>query len=274
MTGNGKSVENRIINVFANDDPYSVEVRKLLRRKLQQSGFIVPKQFSRESELIVSVGGDGAFLRTLHKYDFPPIPFLGINTGHLGFFQEIHPDELDEFVFLYKQGRYNIQNLKTVKAVIEDNGNKYDYCGLNEITIKADSSSTVHLNISIGSSFIERFSGDGILVCTPAGSTAYNYSLGGSIVDPGLSILQITPIAPINTTAYRSFTSSVVLPEELSVTIHPESKKGNGFLIVVDGMEHKHGNIKAITLGFSDTEVRLMRFEHYDFWTKVKTKFL
>lgn len=267
-------MNTRKINIFANSDSYSQEVRKLLRRKLQRSGFSVPKQYDPEAELIVSIGGDGAFLGTLHKYDFPHIPFLGINTGHLGFFQEIHPDELDEFVFLYKQNRYNIQNLKTLKAIITDGEEEYKYKGLNEITIKACTSITVHLNISIGDSFIERFSGDGILVCTPAGSTAYNYSLGGSIVDPGLSILQITPIAPMNTTAYRSFTSSVVLPEELSVTIHPEQREEKGFLIVVDGMEHKHKNIDKMVLGFSKTEVRLMRFENYDFWTKVKTKFL
>ncbi len=267
-------MDSRIINIFANEDSYSQDIRKLLRRKLQQSGFTVPKQFTPDAELIVSIGGDGALLGNLHKFGFPPTPFLGINTGHLGFFQEIHPDELDEFIFMYKQGRYNIQNLKTVQATVEEKDKRYEYMGLNEITIKGDRSATVHLNISIGNSFIERFSGDGILVCTPAGSTAYNYSLGGSIVDPRLSILQITPIAPMNTTAYRSFTSSVVLPKELNVTIHPEHREGNGFMIVADGMEHKHSNIREITLGFSQTEVKLMRFEHYDFWTKVKTKFL
>ncbi|HZK02728.1 MAG TPA: NAD(+)/NADH kinase [Anaerovoracaceae bacterium] len=264
----------RKVNIFANSDDYSQEVRKLLRRKLQRSGFTVPKEFDPESELIVSIGGDGALLGTLHKYDFPDIPILGINTGHLGFFQEIHPDELDEFVFLYKQSRYNIQRLKTVKAIVYDEDKQFEYKGLNEIVIKADSSISVHLNISIGDSFIERFSGDGILVCTPAGSTAYNYSLGGSIVDPRLSILQITPIAPMNTTAYRSFTSSVVLPENLSVTVHPESREGSGFLIVTDGMEFSHSNISKMVFGFSKTEVSFMRFENYDFWTKVKTKFL
>ncbi len=262
------------INVFVNDDDYSKEVGKLLRRKLQLSGFAVPKAFDPESELIVSIGGDGAFLSTLHKYDFPKIPFLGINTGHLGFFQEIHPDDLDAFIFLYKQGKYNIQNLKTVKATVSDGEKEYEYKSLNEIVIKADASLTVHLNISIGESFIERFSGDGILVCTPAGSTAYNYSLGGSIVDPRLSILQITPIAPMNTTAYRSFTSSVVLPEGLNVTIHPEQSADRGFLIVSDGVEHRHKTITKAVFDFSKTEVRLMRFENYDFWTKVKTKFL
>ncbi|NLT47827.1 MAG: NAD(+)/NADH kinase, partial [Clostridiales bacterium] len=146
-------MDNRIINIFANDDSYSQDIRKLLRRKLQQSGFTVPKQFTPDAELIVSIGGDGALLRNLHKYGFPPIPFLGINTGHLGFFQEIHPDELDEFIFMYKQGRYNIQNLKTVQATVEEKEKQYEYQGLNEIIIKGDRSATVHLNISIGNSF-------------------------------------------------------------------------------------------------------------------------
>jgi NAD+ kinase len=264
----------RKINIFANDDAYSQEIRELLQRKLQQSGFTVPGKFATDAELIISIGGDGAFLRTLHKYEFPSIPFLGVNTGHLGFFQEIHPDELDEFIFLYKQRRYNIQNLKTVKATVKQGENRYEYQGLNEIVIKGDHATTIHLNISIGNSFIERFSGDGILVCTPAGSTAYNYSLGDSIVDPRLTILQITPIAPMNTTAYRSFTSSVVLPKELAVTVHPEAREESGFMIIADGMEHRHSSIDEVTFGFSQTEVKLMRFEHYDFWTKVKTKFL
>jgi NAD+ kinase len=268
-------MDGRLINIFANEDDYSEKTRRLLRRKLQQSGFLVPKTFSSDAELIVSIGGDGAFLKTLHKYNFPEIPFLGINTGHLGFFQELHPDDLDSFVFWYKQGRYVIQELKTVKAAVSvKGGDVHEYLGLNEIIIKGVASRSIHLNISIGESFIERFSGDGILVSTPAGSTAYNYSLGGSIVDPRLTILQITPIAPMNTTAYRSFISSVVLPQELFVLIHPETNENQGLLIVADGMEHRHESIEEINLQFSDVVVKLMRFENYDFWTKVKTKFL
>ncbi len=268
-------MDARLINIFANEDDYSVKTRRLLRRKLQQSGFLVPKTFSPDAELIVSIGGDGAFLKTLHKYNFPEIPFLGINTGHLGFFQELHPDDLDSFVFWYKQGSYVIQELKTVKGAVSiKGGGTYEYLGLNEIIIKGDASRSIHLNISIGESFIERFSGDGILVSTPAGSTAYNYSLGGSIVDPRLDILQITPIAPMNTTAYRSFISSVVLPKELYVRIHPEIHESRELLIVADGMEHRHENIAEINLEFSNITVKLMRFENYDFWAKVKTKFL
>ena len=262
------------INVFANEDAYSKEIRNLLKEKLKKSGFSVPKEFDRQAELTVSIGGDGAFLRTLHEHQFPPMPFLGINTGHMGFFQELHPKDMDEFIFLYKQGRYAIQDLKTVKVVLKTKEGTFSYQGLNEIIVKGENSRAIHLNISIGSSFIERFSGDGIVVSTPAGSTAYNYSLGGSIVDTRLSILQITPIAPMNTTAYRSFTSSVVLPKELFVRIHPEQQKHDGIMIVSDGFENRHVGVVELTFAFSDTIVKLMRLENYDFWNKVKTKFL
>jgi NAD+ kinase len=264
----------RIINVFANDTVLSKDTKRLLKRKLEKSDFVVPREFDPNAELIICIGGDGSFLQTLHKYHFPEIPFIGINTGHLGFFQELHPDGLDEFIFKYKHEKYEIQHLKTVKAVATDGAERHIYNGLNEIIFKGERSRTIHLNLSIGESFIERFSGDGLLVSTPAGSTAYNYSLGGSIVDPRLNLLQVTPIAPMNTTAYRSFTSSIILPPDLSIRIYPEYSRDEEILIVTDGMEYKHSGIEEIYIEFSESIVKLLRFENYDFWSKVKSKFL
>ena len=167
-----------------------------------------------------------------------------------------------------------MQHLKTVNASVTVDHEQIVYKGLNEILIKGEMSRTIHLNLSIGDSFIERFSGDGILVATPAGSTAYNYSLGGSIVDPRLSLLQVTPIAPMNTTAYRSFTSSIIVPPDKSIRINPESSGNQGLLIVSDGLEYLHEGVEEICMEFSDTIVKLLRFENYDFWSKVKSKFL
>lgn len=266
--------EKRIINIFANNYALSKETRRILKQKMERSGFIVPRQFDPKAELIVCVGGDGSFLKTLHKYQFPDIPFIGVNTGHLGFFQELHPDQLDEFIFKYKNQSYEVQSLKTVRAEIEVGGTSFTHLALNEIIIKGERSQSVHLNLSIDDSFIERFSGDGVLIATPAGSTAYNYALGGSIVDPRLKLLQITPIGPMNTTAYRSFTSSVILPPDLFVTIFPEHSEERGVVIVADGMEYRYGTIDQVKVDFAENIVKLLRFDNYDFWTKVKSKFL
>jgi len=268
-------MKKRIITVFTNNTKASNDTVTLLSSKLEESGFYVSYEFSKDSELIMCIGGDGAFLSAVHRCGFPAIPFVGINTGHLGFFQEISPSKIDSFLENYKQGKYHIQHLKTVKAEITtSDGKTSSLVGLNEITIKRSGLQTIHLNISIGGSFIERFSGDGILVATPAGSTAYNYSLGGAIVDPRLTLLQVTPIAPINTTAYRSFTSSLLLPSDLSLGIEPESKQDYAIDINADGVEHKYNNISLINIYFAETIINLIRFESYDFWNKVKTKFL
>ena len=264
----------RKISIYRNDTDVSKRTEKVFKDKLESAGFDVTDGFTNEEELIVCIGGDGAFLEAVHKYDFPSTPFIGINTGHLGFFQEISPKQMDDFIFNYQQKRYSIQTLTTVKCVAEVGDTRETKMGLNEIVIRSANSQSIHLNISIGGSFIERFSGDGILVATPAGSTAYNYSLGGSIVDPRIKLLQVTPIAPMNTTAYRSFTSSILLPCDLAIEIVPEMENCEGVLIAVDGSEKRYENFKRISVAFAGKTVNLMRFESYDFWSKVKSKFL
>jgi NAD+ kinase len=264
----------RKICIFRNGTQISINTQILLKTKLENNGFMVLTDFADDAELIVCIGGDGAFLQTVHELNFPHIPIIGINTGHLGFFQEIQPNQLDDFIFYYKQGKYSIQLLSTVKATATINGKQIIHRGLNEIIIRGNMSYSIHLNISIGGSFIERFSGDGILVATPAGSTAYNYSLGGSIVDPRLNLLQLTPIAPMNTTAYRSFTSSILLPTNSLLEIEPEYTKNHGVQILVDGIQYNYEDLDYISIGLSKKEVKLLRFETYDFWSKVKSKFL
>ena len=267
-------MKKRIITVFTNDTEISKKTAAPLCAKLSENGFTIYDEFSEETELIMCVGGDGAFLTAVRRCNFPSVPFVGINTGHLGFFQEIFPGEIDTFIENYKNGKYHVQRLTTVKAELTLDNGTAEHIGLNEVIIKGSGSYPIHLDISIGGGFIERFSGDGILVATPAGSTAYNYSLGGSIVDPRLKLLQVTPIAPMNTTAYRSFTSSILLPSDLSLVVSPECTGIHDAVISADGVEYEYEKINLINISFADTVINLIRFESYDFWSKVKNKFL
>ncbi|WP_129599658.1 NAD(+)/NADH kinase [Anaerophilus nitritogenes] len=266
--------KTRIINIVSNDKPISQETSRVLKQKLEKNGFFVPQEFDQKADLIICVGGDGSFIRTIHQNNFPDIPVIGVNTGHLGFFQELSPYQLDEFIFRYEKGDYITQELTPVEALVCTKKHCVEIIGINEITIKGDKSRTIHLNISLDDSFLEKFSGDGVLVATPTGSTAYNYSLGGSIVDPRLSLLQITPISPISTTAYRSFTSSIIVPKDSTIKVYPEYTFENSILIVTDGMEHKYYEIEEIHLRMSEMKAKILRLKDYDFWTKVKEKFL
>jgi NAD+ kinase len=251
-------------------------VGKQLRQKFETAGYAVVDGFDPAAELIVCIGGDGALLGVLAEYDFPATPIAGINTGHLGFFQDVSSRKLDEFVFNYSHRNFSEQIYNTVYADVntEKDTRIERLKGLNEIVIRGDKSHSAHLNIFIGDSFIEQFCGDGVVVSTPAGSTAYNYSLGGSIVDPRLDLLQLTPIAPINSTAYRSFTSGILLPPDKTIGIFPEYLKSDEILVTADGDEHAYHRLNSISLGFGEETVTILRFREYDFWNTVKQKLL
>ncbi|GAB6086981.1 NAD(+)/NADH kinase [Alkaliphilus crotonatoxidans] len=265
---------NKIINIVYNDSKFSIDTFNQLKSALLKLDYIVPDSFDYTADLTICIGGDGSFLRAIHQYNFTDIPILGINTGHLGFFTEINPDEIDHFLESYSRGDYFIEEINPVEAVICTRSNCINALGLNEIVIKGDKSRTVHLDISVNDNLIQRFSGDGILVANSTGSTAYNYSVGGSIVDPSLSVLQVTPLAPINTTAYRSFTSSIILPPDAIIKVNPEYHYEDSIVIVSDGMEYRYQSITEIALKLSEVKVRMLRLKDFEFWSKAKDKFL
>ncbi|MCQ2550582.1 MAG: NAD(+)/NADH kinase [Clostridia bacterium] len=265
----------RKVLIFTNSSEVSEETKNCLVSKLNKSGFEITDVLDEKVELAFCIGGDGTLLSFLNTYDMPQVPIIGINTGSLGFFQEILPEDIDYFLDNYQRGKYSVQTLHTVKASINTSHGEVIQYGLNEIAIKSGNTFPLHLDLSIGGSPIERFSGDGLLVCTPAGSTAYNYSLGGSIVDPRIKMLQVTPIAPLNTTAYRSFTSSILLPYDLRLGIKPNyNKQDTKIEILHDGFSTVYEDIEGINIFFSDKSVHLIRLNNYDFWSKVKSKFL
>lgn len=268
-------MQNKIITLHTNDTEESLKTKAMLSRKLIASGFEVSEKLSEDSALIVCIGGDGTFLEAIHKYNFPNTPFIGINTGHLGFYQELRPDQLADFILNFQNNTYEVLNLSTVEALITRKNKKTEQITcLNEIVVRGQLSRPIHLDISIGNNFIQKFSGDGILVATPSGSTAYNYSLGGSIVDPRIQLMQLTPIAPMNTTSYRSFTSSLMLPDYISLEVVPTGNFNQPIRISADNLALYFDDIEKIEIGFSDKVIKILAIDEYDFWGKVKNKFL
>ncbi|RKD31465.1 NAD(+)/NADH kinase [Thermohalobacter berrensis] len=266
--------ENNTVNIIHNNSDISKKTVALLEKKLTDNGFVVSEQYDYSAWLNICVGGDGAFLQAVHKHNFPDIPFVGINTGHLGFFQEVSPHEIDTFIKKLKSKDYKVEEISLVEGIICTRTSCIELIGVNEIVIKGIESKTIHLDISINDSFLQRLSGDGVIISTPIGSTAYNYSAGGSIVYPYIKALQITPLAPINSSVYRSLNSSVIVPRNMTIKINPEYRFENSILIVVDGKQHKYDNIVEINLKLSDMTINMLTLKDKNFWTKLKDKFL
>lgn len=266
--------KNKKINVIYNKDSESCNTAYLLKNMLTERGYTVPEKYDYDAILNICVGGDGAFLRTVHNYGFPEIPFVGVNTGHLGFFQEISPENLNEFIDKLDNQDFTIDSLYLVEALVCTRTSCIDLIGVNEIVIKGIESRTIHLNISINNTYLERFSGDGVIISTPMGSTAYNFSAGGSIVYPTLGVLQLTPLAPINSKVYRSLTTSAIVPRNMTIKLCPEYRDENSILIVVDGIQHSYENIVEINLKISNMKLQLLNLGRHNFWSNVRDKFL
>lgn len=264
----------KIINIISNKNLKSKKTSAKLKEKLSREGFILPPKYDKNAALNICVGGDGAFLRAVHRNKFPTIPFIGINTGHLGFFQEIAPMEVEDFISKYINNEYTVEEIYLVDAEISTKKKKYYLTAINEIVIKGTRSKVIHLNLYIDGNHLERFSGDGIIISTPVGSTAYNLSAGGSVMHPSLKALQITPLAPINSKAYRSLTQSAVIPGDLIIKIKPEYYYANSTLLLNDGMEFKYSNIKNIDLKVSDRKIYKLNFDKDVYWNNLKSKFL
>ncbi len=262
-------------NIFirTNDEESSIKTKSQLEEILNENGFNIMPEFLNDADLVITIGGDGTFLRTFKAINFANVPVLGINTGHLGFYTEFIPSELNKVVDACKSENFTIQTFNAIQTLVETNvgTNELDPA-LNDVLVKHLSSSLLHLDLYIGDSFIESFSGDGLLVSSSSGSTAYNYALGGSIIDPRLNLLQITPMAPINNSVYRSFSSSLLAPSNEKIIITPQDT--SDAIISVDGRNNSFKGIKKITISISNKEVKIVRLSGFDFWNKVKSKFL
>ena len=274
-------MHERIISIIDYGRGESDRIAQALTGKLRAADFSPVRDDVAGAELIVVIGGDGSFLRTLQRFNFPDVPYVGVNTGHLGFFQELDAKDLDEFVECYLHGRFRQQCYRTVCGSVEYADGSRTLQGLNEFLVRASDSRLAHFDIYIGENLVEKFHGDGVVISTPAGSTAYNYAIGGSIVDPRLELLQLTPLAPVNTTAYRSFTSGMVLPPGLPVRIFPDPDSadddngaGRETLVAIDGNESRFSGVQRIEVGLSEQSVTLLRFKNYEFWNTVKQKLL
>lgn len=262
------------ICVLSNSIPLSLETETLLKKKLKIHGFTWTSQLDSTTDLIICIGGDGSFLKTMHDLSFPTIPVVSINTGHLGFFSEIKPDQIDFLLERLRSCEYILEDMNPLKAEIHSEKGSYTLHGINEVVVKSNRCKPIHLKITVNGQLIQTFSGDGILVSTSTGSTAYSYSAGGSIVDPSLEVLQITPLAPINTNVYRCFTSSVIFPPSAHIYIMPEREPESYVLISADGIEQPLTWFKQISISLGCRPIRMLRLNQHDFWNKVITKFL
>jgi NAD+ kinase len=181
-----------------------------LQEEIEQAGASIVAT-GETPEMVLAVGGDGTMLgaaRIAHDWD---VPVLGFNLGTLGFLTEAEPEDLAEVVRRLVAGGYEIDERLTITASIEDNSG----VGVNDVVIeKIDSTRLVNLEVVIDGTEFATYRADGLIIATPTGSTAYSFSAGGPVVDPGVDALVLTPVA-----AHSLFDRPVVIPAESEILV-------------------------------------------------------
>lgn len=168
-------------------------------------------------DMLLSFGGDGTFLSAVHHHYSFGIPIIGVNLGSIGFLTEIHPDQFSDALDRILAGNYVIENRIQLEVIVKnrDGEEKGRGFSLNDVVIARGY--LLHLltvDMLIDGDYVERLSGDGVILSTPTGSTAYSLAAGGPIVMPNLDVFLVTPICP-HTLHNRSY----VVSEESVVEI-------------------------------------------------------
>lgn len=266
-------MERRInkIKLFINDNEKSILVAKDLELELKKYNFeIVNKNY----DLAISVGGDGSFLRMVKETKFNNnIYYIGVNSGTLGFLQEINIKDTIDFVKRLNSNKYKIEELSIQETKVITEDHIYRYNTLNEIVIRNKQFNTLKIPVYVDNELLENFTGDGLLISTSTGSTAYNMSFGGSIIYNTLKTLSITPIAPLNNKAYKSLLVPVIIPDNKTITL-PTINNYRNIFIMLDGLNKELDNVIKIETKISNKTIKCLRMNDYHFIKIINDKIL
>lgn len=251
------------MKIYINIDetnPKSIETKEKLI-KLTEKLNIETVNNIETSNIIVSIGGDGTFLETARLSHEKPI--IGINTGTLGYLTEVNPDNLKEALENLSNNNYHIEDRMMLEGeIIKSNGEVIKIPeSLNEIAISKNTFGVVRFDAIINEKLINSYTADGIIICTPTGSTAYNLSCGGPIVDPTAKIITLTPIAP-----HTIINRSIILSDDSIVKIKINELRDNtSSYVLYDGHPIEVLSDDIVKIKKSDKITKIIKLEERSF---------
>ena len=183
------------------------------------------------TDMVCVLGGDGTFLRTARAIGGSGVPALGVNLGRIGFLAKVEPEGLERALAQVASDDYATEDRFRISArLVRADGRTEDHACLNEVVVARGSRvRMIQLEVEVSGSHLATYVADGVVVATPTGSTAYSFSAGGSVLDPRLRNMVITPVA-----GYLSPLHSVVAGEDHEVRITLREAT-DGALVSVDG---------------------------------------
>lgn len=260
-------LEKRKAQVYVYKEFYRFLAEEL-HMDLRGAGVFEDEDFP-QVDMVLSLGGDGTFLKAASHVGYRNIPILGINTGRLGFLADVSPEEMEAaFDDLFNRN-YQVED----RSVLQVTGagmplKGYPY-GLNEIAVlKRDSSSMITIHTSINGAYLTTYQADGLVIATPTGSTAYSLSVGGPVIVPHSNTIAITPVAP-----HSLNVRPIVINDDWEITLDVESRSHN-FLVAIDGRSETCREGTRLTIRKADYYIKVVKRPNHIFFHTLRDKMM
>lgn len=250
------------------DGSYTGRLAELLRKNGAQSVTSGPNP-PADAEAVLVLGGDGTMLKASGDLLGRATPLLGINIGNLGYLAESDFDSIEPDIVRLIKGDYVVEDRMMLWGVINTSGvDSEDHC-LNDIVITGYGAlCLIKYEVIVNGSFLNGYSADGLIVSTPTGSTGYNLSAGGPIVEPGASTIVLTPICP-----HTLNTRSIVLRPEDEIVVRIPDTCRSGVAIQFDGRKPQMiENGDYVTIRRSEKVTRLIKLGKNSFLSTLHQK--
>lgn len=222
-----------------------------------------------EADMVLSIGGDGTFLKAASRVGARNIPILGINTGRLGFLADVSPEEMEDAFDDIYTGNYRTEDRSVLQVFCKEQELKGYPFGLNEIAIlKRDSSSMISIHTAINGAYLTTYQADGLVIATPTGSTAYSLSVGGPVIVPHSDTIAITPVAP-----HSLNVRPIVIKDDSEITLDVESRSHN-FLIAIDGRSETCREGSRLTIRKAGYKINVVKRNSHIFFNTLREKMM
>lgn len=222
------------------------------------------------SEIVVCLGGDGTFLKVARKVYIKELPMLGINLGNLGFLTEVDRNDIDFAIEQLFNNNYIIEERMMLEAAICRKGEAPVYdVALNDVVITRGAiSRIIHIKTYVNGVFVDSFPGDGLIVSSPTGSTAYSLSAGGPIVEPDTNLLLITPICP-----HILYSRSFVIKSDSVVRAVVDEDFHHDAMVTLDGQDgHLISGGDMVEIRKSPYSIKVVKMNSRNFFNVLRTK--
>lgn len=254
-----------------------IQIYKPFYDFINQNLFFEPKvdkvfsyfeEIENETSIVLSIGGDGTFLETVSFMKESKIPFIGINSGRLGFLASISKEEIDTLLEKLLNSDYSICRRSLLEIEIENKLIQKSFA-LNELTVyKKDNSSMINIEVKINGHYLNTYWADGLIISTPTGSTAYSLSAGGPIIMPEAHNFVITPIAPHTLTVRPIIVADT---DEIDILV---KGRGEQFIAAVDSNVYFIDYQTKIKIKKAKFEINTIKFDETEFFIILRKKLM